>query len=215
MSQHLEVQLSKLFALEGAGLDSIDPLAYLTGRVEVDITERGGASHAIDLSTLIDRRAKSVRSTTGELTWDYGRGLVTINAPSVQGATGFFSKVGPIKLGDLTFQSSLEYGSLLLVALDGRPLASSRKMLLQVMSEDKNYGWSAPGTGLRPLLDVGGPPIVVRRLEGTVSLNRSDAETLRVEPLDPNGYPTSPRRPIRGAGRLTLLPTTLSYLIEK
>lgn len=215
VSQHLEAKLSKLLALEGAGLEAIDPLAYLTGRVEVDITDRGGPSHGIDLSALIDRRARSVRSATGELTWDYGRGLMTINAPSVQGATGFFSRVGPIKLRDFAFQSSLEYGSVLLVAMDGRPLASSRKMLLQVMTEDNNLGWSAPGTGLRPLLDVGGPPIVVRRFEGTVSINRPDAETLRVEPLDPNGYPASPRHPIRGAGRLTLLPTTLYYVIEK
>lgn len=221
VSQHLAATLSKVFALEGAGLETIDPLTYLTGRVEVDISEaapgsgRGGSSHAIDLSALIDRSHKVVRSSTGELTWDYGRGLVTINAPSVQGATGFFSKVGPIKLGDLTFESPLEYGSLLLVAMDGRPLASSRKMLLQVMSEDNNFGWSAPGTGLRPIADVGGPPIVVKRIEGTLSMSRPDAAALRVAPLDANGYPPSPRRSIQGAKRLTLLPTILSYLVEK
>ena len=140
---------------------------------------------------------------------------MTINAPSAQGATGFLSAAGPIKLGDVTFQSPLEYGSLLLVAMDGRPLASSRKMLLQVMSEDNNLGWSAPGKGLRPILDVGGPPLVVKRIEGTLSMNRPDAAALRVEPLDANGYPSSPGGPIRGAKHLTLLPTTLYYLIEK
>ncbi|HSY38612.1 MAG TPA: hypothetical protein VLA79_03760 [Polyangia bacterium] len=221
VSQQLEAKLSKVFALEGAGLETIDPLTYLTGRVEVDLTDaadgsaRGGSSHAIDLSALIDRPHKVVRSSTGELTWDYGRGLVTINAPAVQGATGFFSRVGPIKLGELTFESPLEYGSLLLVAMDGRPLASSRKMLLQVMSEDNNFGWSAPGTGLRPIVDVGGPPIVVKRIEGTLSMSRPDAAALKVAPLDANGYPSLPRRPIQGAKRLTLLPTTLYYLVEK
>ena len=52
-------------------------------------------------------------------------------------------------------------------------------MLLQVMSEDNNFGWSAPGQGLRPILDVGGTPLVVRRLEGTVAIGRPDAASLR------------------------------------
>jgi hypothetical protein len=215
VSRHLEAKLSNLFALKGAALDSIDPLTYLTGRVELDVTEQGGASRGLDLSTLIDRRAKTVHSTTGELNWDYGRGVMTVDAPSAQGAIGFLSQAGAIKLGTLTIQSPLEYGAILLVAMDGRPLASSRKMLLQVMSEDSNSGWSAPGQGLRPIVDVGGPPIVVKRLAGTLSIDRPDAKALRVEPLDPNGYPASPPATIRGAAPLTLLPTTLYYAIEK
>ena len=115
---------------------------------------------------------------TGELNWDYGRGLVTVDAPSAQGATGFLSRAGTIKLGVLTIQSPLEYGAILLVALDGRPLAVSHKMLLQVMSEENNFGWSAPGQGLRQLLDVGGPPIVVKRLAGTLAIDRPDAAAL-------------------------------------
>ena len=215
VSRHLEVKRSDLFALRGAALDSIDPLAYLTGRVELEITEQGGPSRGRDLSSLIDRRAKRVRSTTGELNWDYGRGLMTVDAPAAQGATGFLSRAGTIKLGTLTIQSPLEYGAILLVALDGRPLASSRKMLLQVMSEETNFGWSAPGQGLRQIVDVGAPPLVVKRLEGTLSIDRPDAMALKVEPLDPNGYPLSPRATIRGAGRLTLLPTILYYSIEE
>ena len=213
-SRHLTAKLSELFALNGAGLDAIDPLAYLTGRVELDITKQGGPSRGPDLSALIDRRAKRVRSLTGELNWDYGRGLLTVDAPSAQGATGFLSRAGTIKLGMLTIQSSLEYGAILLVAMDGQPLALSHKMLLQVMSEESNFGWSAPGQGLRPILEVGGPPIVVKRLAGTLAINRPDAAALRVQPLDPNGYPASSAASL-GGGRLTLLPTILYYLIEK
>jgi hypothetical protein len=215
VSRHLEAKLSNLLALRGAALDSIDPLAYLTGRVELDVTAEGGPTRGADLSALIDRRGKTVRSTTGELNWDYGRGLMTVDAPAAQGATGFLSRAGTIKLGTLTIESPLEYGAILLVALDGLPLARSRKMLLQVMSEESNSGWSAPGRGVREILEVGAPPLVVKHLEGTLSLDRPDAKALKVEPLDPNGYPLSPRAAIRGAGRLTLLPTVLYYLIEK
>jgi hypothetical protein len=215
VARHIEAKLSSVKALEGAGLDSIDPLAYLTGRVEVAITDHGGPSRGLDLSTFVDRRAKTVRSTTGELAWDWGRGLVTIDAPSVQGVTGFLGKAGPIKLGNVTIRSSLEYGAILLVAMDGRPLTGSRKMLLQVMSEDSNFGWFAPGQGLREIRDIGSAPVVVKRLDGTLTLDRSVAAGLKVEPLDANGYPSAARLSMSAEKQLTLLPTTFYYLLEK
>ncbi len=214
VSRQIQAKLSDLLALKGAALDPIDPLAYLTGRVELDITDQGGPSRGPDLSALIDRRAHRVRSMTGELNWDYGRGLMTVDAPSAQGATGFLSRAGTIKLSKLTIQSPLEYGAILLVAMDGRPIAASHKMLLQVMSEESNSGWSAPGKGLRKILEVGGPPIVVKRLAGTLAIDRPDAAALKVQPLDVNGYPSSAAASLSG-GRLTLLPTTMYYIIER
>jgi hypothetical protein len=217
VSRHLDAKLTSLFALEGAGIGSLDPLTYLTGRVEIDFSDSGRSPPAASPSAaaLIDRGAKTVRSNTGELAWDYGRGLVRIDAPSAQGATGFLAKAGPIKLKNLTIDSQLEYGAILFVAMDGRPLASSRKMLLQVMTEDSNFGWSAPGQGLRPILDVGKPPLVVKRIAGTVAIDRPDAGALKVTALDWNGYPSPAQNPIRAAGRVTLLPSTFYYLIEK
>ena len=235
---HAEIKLSDLFALKGipvsapqnldefrkkdipAGkalettdLGSIDPLAFLAGRVEVNISEAGGTSTVVDLSPLIDRSRKTVNSATGELRWDYGRGLATIDAPSAQGATGFLAKSGTIVLGDLTIETPLEYGSVLLVAMDGLPIRTSRKLLLQVMSEDNNYGWSAPGTGMRTVVDAGGPPIVVKKFSGRVSLKRADAESMKVKALDFNGY-EDPSCPC-GSGRdIALLPTTIYYVIE-
>ena len=198
---------------QAARVNAIDPLAFLAGRVEVNITEEGGVSHVVDLSKLIDRPHSTVRSSTGELVWDYGRGFATINAPSAQGVTGFLSKAGTVALDDVTITSPLEYGSILLVSLDDRPLKSSHKMLLQVMSEDTNAGWSAPGKGLRTIANIGGPPVVVKTLEGQVSLKRAGAGSLRVIPLDFNGYRTG--QAIKSAKDITLLPTTLYYSIEQ
>jgi hypothetical protein len=111
--------------------------------------------------------------------------------------------------------SPLDYGSILLVSMDDQPLAASRKMLLQIMSEDENFGWSAPGSGLRPIVDVGGPPIVVRRFAGEVSLTRSDAASLRVTPLDWGGRPNRAAPAFRDARQIRLAPTTIYYLLEK
>jgi len=185
------------------------------GRVEVNVSESGGVSKVTDLSRFIDRKKKTVSSATGELSWDYGRGLLTVNAPGAQGAVGFLAKAGPIMLDDLTVSSPLEYASVFLVSMDERPLKTSRRMLLQVMTEDSNYGWSAPGVGLRPIVDVGGPPIVVRKIGGTIALGRKDTTSLRVIPLDFNGYPSRERAPFVPGRAFTLLPTTLYYLIEE
>ncbi len=193
-------------------LDTIDPLAHLVGKVQMNFVERDQPSRIADLSRYIDRNRSLVRSLTGELTWDYARGLVTVNAPRAQGACGFLRQAGNIALRDLTVAAQMEYGTVLVVSLDGQPLRSSRRMLMQVMSEDNNYGWSAPGTGRREIRSLGTAPINVRRFAGTVTLNRSDARQLKVTPLDWNGYPSG--KPLTG-GKITLQPTTMYYLIER
>jgi hypothetical protein len=236
---HVEIKLADLYALKGIpvsapqNLDefrkkdipggkvletqdvgSIDPLAFLAGRVEVNITEQGGISKIVELSTLINRQEKTVRSATGELLWDYGRGLATVGAPAAQGATGFLSKAGRIALDDVVIETPMEYGSVLVVSMDGQPLKTSARMLLQVMTEDNNFGWSAPGEGMRAIADAGGPPIVVKKFAGRVSLTRPDAAGLKVKPLDANGYEDRSSRG-GGAKEIELLPTTLYYVIEK
>ena len=242
---HLETKLPDLFALKGIPMaapdnlddlrkqdvpagktggrpepESIDPLAFLVGRVEVNVTEAGGISKSANLSTRIDRAAKTVRSQTGELTWQYGRGLVTIDAPAAKGAVGFLAQTGPTVLGDVTVESRMEYGAVLLVSMDERPVGTSKRMLLQVMSEDNNTGWSAPGRGVREIANVGGPPILVKTFEGRISLRRADAPSLKVSPLDPNGHPdvasgTALTTATATNLNVTLLPSTMYYLIEK
>jgi hypothetical protein len=193
-------------------LEAIDPLAHLVGKVQMNFVERDKPSRLVDLSRYIDRTGSKVHSVTGELLWDYGRGLVTVNAPKAQGVCGFLQKAGTVALRDVTIASQMEYGTVLLVPLDGQPLRISRKMLLQVMSEDTNYGWSAPGVGKREIKSLGTAPINVRRFSGTVAFTRPDAQQLKVTPLDWNGYPAG--KPSTG-GKIILQPTVMYYLIER
>ncbi|MDW8289549.1 MAG: hypothetical protein RMM06_02405, partial [Armatimonadota bacterium] len=193
-------------------LNAIDPLAHLVGRVQMNFVERDTPSRVANLSRYIDRNGGKVRSFTGELLWDYNNGLVTLNAPRAQGVCGFLQKAGRLALRDVVISSPMEYGAILIVPLDGQPLRTSRKMLLQVMSEDNNYGWSAPGTGKREIQSLGSAPINVRRMGGTVTFTRPDARQLKVTPLDANGYPAG--KPISG-GTINLLPTVMYYLVER
>jgi hypothetical protein len=67
---------------------------------------------------------------------------------------------------------------------------------------------------MRAIADAGGPPIVVKKFAGRVSLTRPDAAGLKVRPLDANGYEDRSSRG-GGAKEIELLPTTLYYVIEK
>lgn len=236
----LEVSLAEVNALNGIPelapqppeaartqqVATIDPLAFLVGPVELNVSKTGGRPRVTDLGKYIDRQKRVVRSGSGELRWDYGRGVVTVDAPQAQGITGFLSQAGTVGLGDVQISSSLEYGTIVLVALDERPIKTSRKLLLQVMSEDRNSGWSAPGTGLRTIAAVGGPPLVLKNLSGKVVVRRPDASALSVTALDFNGRfekgpgagadvgADSRKPPSMHANDITLQPQTLYYLLE-
>ena len=133
---------------------SFDPLAFFVGRVEHAI-DTNAKPIALGLDKYINREKKIVTSTTGEITWDYGNGLLTINAPTSQAAAGFLAKAGPIKLTDVTIESNNEYGTIHLISLDGQPLATSKKILVQAFTEEKMEGFRANnGT----IADIGHPP---------------------------------------------------------
>jgi hypothetical protein len=201
-------------ALETAAPSSIDPLAFLVGRVEVNVTESGGISKLADLSAHIDRTKGLVKSATGELQWDYTAGLMRIDAPQAQGVAGFLGKAGAVALGDLVIESPMDYGAVVAVSLDDQPLKASRRILLQAFSEEQPFGWSAPGEGLRPIAETGGPPIVVRKLEGRVTFKRADAASLKVRALDANGLEDKAVKVAAGAA-IALPPASMYLLIEK
>ena len=116
----------------------------------------------------------------------------------------------------MVVSSGNEYAAVFVVSLDGKPLSSSRSMLLQVMTEDRNYGWKTEGDTVKTITDLGAPPIVVREFAGTVELRRPDAAGLRAIALDHNGY----RHEMIARGgadalRVELLPQVLYYIISR
>lgn len=192
----------------------IDPLAHYAGRTNVRFTATGGAPKLVDLSPFIDHAAQTVVSTNGQLKLDYGRGILTIDAPSAQGVSGDLKAAGPAQTKDLAISCDLDLGHIIAVSLDGKPLGTSGKILLQVMSEDEPTGFRAEpiGNGLQRIAEIGGDPWLVKNLSGTVKFKRSDAAELKVTPLDFNGYP---RKPIGSATEIKLSPDTVYYLITR
>lgn len=193
-------------------LEAIDPLSFFVGRVTINITERGNASEIADLSRFIDRDKQIVKSSTGELVWDYGRGILSIDAPKVQGAVGFLDRVGRIELTDVSMEIDAEYASVLLVSLDDLPLRNSHKILVQVATEEQNNGWrSEPSGGLLKIVALGGAPLLMKNAIGQIAFRRPDAVRCKVIALDSNGYPL---RTIGEATRFSLQPGILYYLVS-
>jgi hypothetical protein len=190
---------------------SFDPLAFFVGRVEHAL-DSNAAPIATSLDKYIDRDKKIITSSTGEITWDYANGLLTVNTPTSQAAAGFLAKAGPIKLNGVTIESANDYGTIHLISLDGQPLATSRKILVQAFTEEKMEGFSATNGKIE---DIGHPPILVRNIAAKITL--PNAANLRATALDEQGYPREPLTPqLNGtAATLTLPKDTLYTIISR
>lgn len=91
-------------------------------------------------------------------------------------------------------------------------VGQEQKILLQVMSEERNHGFATEGAPQQKILDLGRTPIMVRQLSGEVRFKRADAGRLRVTALDVNGCP---KGAAGTADRIVFQPDTIYYLIEK
>ena len=126
-----------------ADLKGVDPLAFLVGPVEAKYGGNPALTRvAPDLASFIDPVKQVVRSNTGEITLDYGRGLCTIDASKAQGACGFLAQAGAIRFKDLAINSANPYAAVLVVSFDGEPLATSRRVLVQVTTAARPTGWA-------------------------------------------------------------------------
>lgn len=169
----------------------IDPLTFYVGRVVRSFEGKPEDSYQVGVGEFIDRERKIVRSSTGELTWDYGRGLVTMNAKKAQGAAGFLGKAGSIELDDVTVRMENDYGTVTVVALDDRPVAASKKVLIQTMTIEQFYGFEATGPGNLSgrIESVGTAPCGVETFKASVTLRLEGEPPAKVVACDEHGYP--------------------------
>jgi hypothetical protein len=194
----------------------IDPLSHYVGRTSVKFTDAGGVAKLVDLSKYIDHAGQQVKSATGQLKLDYGKGVLTIDAPAAQGVSGNLRDAGAVALKDLSITSDSTLGHIIAVSLDGKPLASSQRILLQVMSEERATGFqAAPAAGgVQKIVHMGRDPWTIKALEGVVSFKRSDAAKLKVSSLDANGDRQALAGKLGNAAEIKLIPGSIYYLIE-
>ncbi|MDQ2799150.1 MAG: hypothetical protein M3Y13_05850, partial [Armatimonadota bacterium] len=203
----------------------VDPLAFLVGPVEVKYGGDPAKSSVVNLTPFIDPTTKIIKSETGQIKLDYGMGLCVVNAPQAQGATGFLSKAGPIALSDVAIRCGNDYATVSVVSLDGLPIRTSKKLLVQVGTMARPTGWqdkdatwkSADGkqtTTGKEIVATGQNPWQI--VNADVALTVSNANLKTATLLDANGE-AAQTIPAKGAGgkfTLTLPPNTLYAILR-
>lgn len=119
------------------------PLAFLTGRVSV-VYDRKKDTVKLwgDLNKLIDLKNAEVNSITGEEQLNYKEGIFVLNTPKAKAVSGFLNNKKRFDLNELSIMSGNPYATIELVSMDGRDIARSKKMLLQVGTIFRPSGWS-------------------------------------------------------------------------
>jgi hypothetical protein len=180
--------------LASGAVSNFDPLSFYVGRVVRTFGPDTAKSFQKDLSRYIDRKNKRIASLTGELLWDYGSGLAIVNTTRTQGIAGFL-KGRKIDLPEVTVECSNEFASVIVTALDEAPLAESKRILIQAMTEEEPYGFGSTGG---TITNLGGGPLGVRKIAAKVTLRSRTGGQPRVVALDENGYATS--KPVQVSG---------------
>ncbi len=200
-----------------------DPLAFLAGPVKVYYDVKTAAPKIVDLGRFIDHKRQVVRSNTGELQFDYGHGVCTIDAPRVVGAAGFLKKRGPVEGSSVTIDSQNEYATVLVVSLDEEPLARSRRVLVQVGTRARPTGWVEREATFKgddgkqtfhgkQIVSTGAMPWAIE--ETRVRLSIKNPALSRAIPLDPNGNARGTLEIARSNGACQVeLPRDVMYVV--
>jgi hypothetical protein len=198
-----------------------DPLAFLVGPVEVKYGGDPAKTSVVELSRYIDPEKKTVRSITGEIRLDHGVGLCTIDAPKAQGASGFLKKAGEINLSDVKVRSGNDYATIYVVSMDGKPVRSSGKLLVQTGTSARMTGWKAKEAEFKngknevkgyEIITTGKPPWRVIDTDMTLVIDNPNIKTATL--LDTSGYPVKQVEAEQAAGKFTIrLPPNSLYLV--
>jgi len=199
---------------------SVDPLAYLVGRVEVKYGGDPAKSTTIDLSSYIDAEKKRIKSVTGEIESDLVSGIYRVNAPKAQGVVGMLKKAGLQKLADVTIASGNEYASVTVVSLDDKPIATSGRLLVQNGTACRPTGWKEKPQRISTeegpveasqIVEAGRPPWQIEKMHGALGVR--NASITKATALDPNGMPVSDIPIWKGDGEIRIkLPSNALYV---
>jgi hypothetical protein len=201
----------------------VDPLAFLVGPVEVVYGSDAAKNKIADIKKYVHAKESSVTSNTGELVFRYGVGVCTVEAPCAQGATGFLKDAGPIALKDVSIRCQNPYATVLAVSLDGAPLATSTKVLVQVGTVARPDGWSTeretfPVDGGKrqvegeKIVSTGRMPWMIEKAMVSLTLTNPGLATARA--LDANGRPRAQVEVKKESRGVTLeLPSDALYVV--
>lgn len=152
-----------------------------------------------------DRKNKVLRSATGELEWDYEKGISVCRTERTQGAVGFLSRTTPIKLPAAELDITNPFAAVWLSSLDGKPMRSSQRVLVTLSSRC--------GTPVLPSGVKTGTyrPVTVESVVGRIVMHSDLAANLKVFAVDWDGKPLNRLETKRGADSIEFNFDTLTF----
>ena len=208
----------------GQGNNSeISPLAFLIGKVET--VYGGDPSNTFlspDLNQLIDNKKKTIKSSSGEMEWDYSKGICQVNTEKAKGVCGFIAG-GKFNMGNVQISSQNNYAAIWVVAMDNLSIENSKKVLIQVGTIYQPTGWKEEEVDFKgdnqnlhgfKITDTGRMPWMADDTQVTVQLTNGNLKKAIL--LDAAGYVMSdvPLRKDKGKISLTLPGNAMYVMIE-
>jgi len=119
----------------------VDVRAFLVGPVEVVFDRDPAQTEVVNLAPYLLDGGKIIRSITGELELNTDKGCATLDAPKAQGVAAFFKNRQQFKLTDVEIISRNDYGAVLVVSMDDKPLRQSARILVQAGTQSRPSEW--------------------------------------------------------------------------
>lgn len=131
--------------------------------------------------------------------------VLIVSTPQTVAAIGFLKHSGNVEAGGVRIECGNDYAAILVTALDEKPIAESRRVLVTAMTDDQPYGFRTSGGRITSL---GQFPFTVTEIDATVTLGWPTDAPVKITTLDENGYP-------RGAGSAKLAKDGVYTLFER
>lgn len=205
------------------GSTAVDLMAAFAGKISLAFDTDDDFIHP-ELNDIVDVEGKSLTSVTGEFGFDWDIGLVTINSPRAQGAVGYLSEERRITLDHARITSENEFGSVLIVSLDDRPLTQADQVFIQVGAQARLTGenfvpwttsWGGGTVEGFEAIDIGTQPWLMDNIGGNIIL--FDERTITdIQVLDTKGYYRESVSPSSASGgqRIDLLQDAVYYVVN-
>ena len=133
----------------------------------------------------VDALARGVyRSDTGEIDAAPDSRLLTVVTPRTV-AAAFDTLDGPLALGPATLRGTTTPALFALSALDGRPLADSKRILVIFATDARNSGMRFADSEAREILDFGHLPVLIRL--GAVDFSLAGTGDWHIAPVGLDG----------------------------
>ncbi|MDD6209267.1 MAG: hypothetical protein PUB21_01515 [Bacteroidales bacterium] len=175
---------------------TIPPKTLVIGKVGIEFVNQFEETPAPQLSSFIDTTAQKLYSTSGQLTWSYGKNnYFTVNAPSTKMWVGFLPRK-KVESGGYTLRCENPFAVVSLNSLEkGKTLSDASRILISTMGRTRNKGMEYNAAG-DSLISKGEPQLMMEGVRFTLTFPQNISGKICI--LDHNGERTDEWIDVKG-----------------